>query len=83
MRALADEFRIGRSTVYKIIDELCEAVSTSLTDTYLATPTPETWTLSELEFQRLGFPHAIGAIDGKNFWCRVSFTSPLFYLFNF
>jgi hypothetical protein len=71
MRALADEFQIGHTTTLKIIDEVCEAVRASMQEIYLTRPTAEDWIESEVGFADLGFPHAIGALDGKHFWVKV------------
>lgn len=61
-------FRIGRSTVCMIIREVCDAIWKALRDEYLKLPKSEReWHGVAEEFlQEWGFPHCIGAIDGKH-----------------
>ena len=61
-------FRVGRSTVCKIIREVCTAIWTALQPTYLSTPsTPEQWRkLSDRFREQWDFPNVLGAVDGKH-----------------
>ena len=61
-------FRIGRSTVCLIIREVCAAIWKALNDVYLKFPkTLEDFKKVAEEFQQeWGFPHCIGAVDGKH-----------------
>ncbi|EZA46416.1 hypothetical protein X777_00182, partial [Ooceraea biroi] len=64
-------FRIGKSTVYSIIPEVCNAIWEVLQVTYLRCPQNENeWIKIAEEFNMLwNFPNYIGAIDGKH--CRI------------
>ena len=61
-------FRIGRSTVSKIVRDTCEAIWVKLCPLYLKTPSSEEdWLEISNEFMReWNFPHVIGAVDGKH-----------------
>jgi hypothetical protein len=38
-------------------------------------PTTEDWLRNSEEYEELGFPHAIGCLDGKHFACEVRMIS--------
>ena len=67
-QSLAFLFRVGRSTILRIIRETCDVIYTSLSDTYLHPPClANDWINISKEFNDLwNFPHAIGFIDGKH-----------------
>jgi len=67
LTALAHEFRIGKSTVTKIVHEVCDAILSSMSAIFLQQPNRQRWIESEEDFADMEFPHAIGAIDGKHF----------------
>lgn len=59
-------FRIGVSTSYKIIDEVCQIIWDILCPIYLPTKDAFEWQLVARGFQRKwNFPNCLGAIDGK------------------
>lgn len=61
------EFRIGRSTAYQIVPEVCRIIWDVLQPHYLAQPTQEVWRCIANEFmQKWQFPNCIGALDGKH-----------------
>ncbi|XP_011858743.1 PREDICTED: putative nuclease HARBI1 [Vollenhovia emeryi] len=61
------EFRVGRSTAYRIVPEVCRIIWDMLQPCYLAQPTQEIWTCIADEFmQKWQFPNCIGAVDGKH-----------------
>jgi len=64
-------YRIGKSTLYKIIPEVCDAIWKVLQSTYLQCPQEENgWIRIAEEFNNIwNFPNCIGAIDGKH--CRI------------
>lgn len=64
-------FRIGKSTLYSIIPEVCNAIWEKLKGTYLRCPQIENeWRKIADEFNNIWhFPNCIGAIDGKH--CRI------------
>lgn len=68
-------FRIGKSTVYNIIPEVCNAIWEVLQETYLRYPQEEKeWLKIADEFNNMwDFPNCIGAIDGKH--CRIQAPS--------
>ena len=61
-------FRVGKATVSKIIAETCNAIWLCLKEDYLKPPrTREQWKRIATEFEQLwGFPHCLGAGDGKH-----------------
>lgn len=61
------EFRVGRSTAYKIVPEVCRIIWDVLQPHYLAQPTQEMWRHIADEFlEKWQFPNCIGALDGKH-----------------
>jgi hypothetical protein len=80
-RAVAQEFLIGHSTVSLIVKEVASAVVAELSSSQLPTPTTEMWLQNAEEFRQLGFPHAIGCIDGKHFACKVNIPWKLQLIF--
>ena len=66
--SLSCQFRVGRSTIFKFIPEVCRAIQDEFTREYLKCPTtPDEWKELEREFRiRWNVPHALGALDGKH-----------------
>lgn len=61
------EFRIGRSTVYKIIPETCQAIWEALQSIFLPTLDTNLWNrVAEGFMDKWQFPNCVGAIDGKH-----------------
>ncbi|XP_039303003.1 protein ALP1-like [Solenopsis invicta] len=61
------EFRMGKSTVYKIIYEVCQAIWLALQPIVLPTLNAEKWKkISEDFFLKWQFPNCIGALDGRH-----------------
>ena len=67
-QSLSFSYRIGRSTVSKIVSETSLAIFHALRDPYLKTPTTEEeWLNIANGFEETwNFPHCIGALDGKH-----------------
>ena len=67
-QALSLGFRVGKSTIFKILKEVCEALCTVLATHYLRpTSTEEEWKQICSEFLELwNMPHVIVAISGKH-----------------
>uniref|UniRef100_A0A915E3N4 DDE Tnp4 domain-containing protein n=1 Tax=Ditylenchus dipsaci TaxID=166011 RepID=A0A915E3N4_9BILA len=66
--ALQHEFAIGVTTVKLICEEVAAEIVNHLLEVYLPVPTTDTWISNAEEYlQCYGFPHVIGAIDGKHF----------------
>jgi len=60
-------YRIGKSTIPKIISETTAAIWMALMPTVLPKPTAATWTRIATDFEdKWNFPNCIGAIDGKH-----------------
>ena len=61
-------FRVGRSTVCGIVNEVCVALWNKLSPEYLKMPSTATeWHSMATEFEDLwNFPNVLGAIDGKH-----------------
>lgn len=74
MVSIADQFRLGHSTMSIIIIDTLTAIYNKLKDTYLPIPTKNDWhDIAEGYWQRWNFPHCIGAIDGKHIAIEVLF----------
>lgn len=73
--SLANQFRVGRTTVPVIIDETVRAINKVLSKRVLKMPTRDNFlNISEGFWKRWNFPHCIGAIDGKHIAIIVSFV---------
>lgn len=75
------EFRIGKSTVHKIVNETCWAIWTVLQPIVLKTPSKEDWkSISEEFMNKWQFPNCLGAIDGRHMRIQAPPNSgPNFY----
>ena len=67
-QSLSFAFRIGKSTVSKIIRETCSAIYSALPTLYLKPPnSSEDWLKIVKDFEDIwNLPHVVGAIDGKH-----------------
>ncbi|XP_069684976.1 uncharacterized protein [Periplaneta americana] len=87
-QTIAFSFRLGRSTVSKIVKEVCKEIWNVLQPLHLPTPTEESWKRAEIGFREIwNFPNCIGSIDGKhirlkcpcnsgsNYFCYKNFFS--------
>ena len=71
--SIAFEFRMGISTVNKIIAEVCSAIWLALQPIYLKPPTTEQWRKNADDFCKFwNMPYCCAAIDGKHSF----FTAP-------
>ncbi|XP_064479087.1 uncharacterized protein LOC135392300 [Ornithodoros turicata] len=67
LSSVAYSFRIGFTTIKRIVYETCTALWEELMPIYLPNPTPEVWAQSALHFEeRWAFPNCVGAVDGKH-----------------
>lgn len=58
---------MGRSTVSKIVKDVCQEIWNVLQPIFLPTPTAQTWMEAVDGFSELwGFPNCLGSIDGKH-----------------
>ncbi|XP_071637549.1 putative nuclease HARBI1 [Temnothorax longispinosus] len=61
------EYRVGRSTVYKIIPKVCHAIWLALQPIVLPVLNAEKWKkISEEFFLKWQFPNCVGALDGRH-----------------
>ncbi|KAB0790574.1 hypothetical protein PPYR_15024, partial [Photinus pyralis] len=74
------EFRVGHSTVSKVIYETCEAIWETLQPIYLKSPSETDWmSIGENFFNKWNFPHTLGAIDGKHVQMHCPINSGSLY----
>lgn len=68
MRSLSYSFRIGHSTVSKIVHETCSILYEVLAPTYLQLPDTNGWKKISNDFSKIwNFPNCVSAGDGKHF----------------
>ncbi|XP_043483573.1 uncharacterized protein LOC122512032 [Leptopilina heterotoma] len=61
-------FRVGRSTIYKMVHEVCEVIFGQLSPWYLRERTTQEWRIISESFRvKWNLPHCVGALDGKEF----------------
>ncbi|XP_031350493.1 protein ALP1-like [Photinus pyralis] len=66
-RTLAFSFRMGASTVSKIVYQVCNILWTTLQPIHMRAPTTSYFLCAAEEFERLwDFPNCIGSLDGKH-----------------
>lgn len=66
-RTIATLFGVGRSTVYEILSDTCDAITSHLMKRYVHIPNFEVLQKIVFKFeQHWGFPQAIAAIDGSH-----------------
>ena len=64
---LAVCYRLGKSTVHKIISQTCKAIWIKMQPEFMPKPTERDWQRIEEGFRkRWHFPNCIGALDGKH-----------------
>lgn len=80
-QTMSFSYRIGRTTVSRIIKETCLAIWQVLKDKYMRAPClPDDWKNIGEEFMELwNFPHCIGAIDGKHIAIECPINSGSLY----
>lgn len=77
---LSWEFRVGQSTVSKVIAETCDVLWEVLYPLYFPFPTKEEWcNISERFLERWDFPNTLGAIDGKHVQIQCPLRSGSIY----
>lgn len=72
MNSLSYNFKVGESTVTKIIPETCLAIWNNLSSIYVSCPTPADFQNIATNFEKLwDMPNCVGAIDGKHIVIQV------------
>lgn len=73
MRSISFSYRLGVSTVYKIIIEVCNAIIDIIMPEIMATPNEQKWKEIASDFWTCwNFPNCLGAIDGKHVTIQAS-----------
>lgn len=66
-KTLANSFKMGRSTVIAIINEVCDALWEELRINYLSPPDASKWKCIAKEFNnKWNLPNCVGAVEGKH-----------------
>lgn len=66
-QSVAISYRIGKSTMNKLVYDCCQAIWETLKDEFVPVPDLKKWKEIAAEFWRLWqFPNCLGAIDGKH-----------------
>ena len=67
-RSLSFQFRISKSAISHIVQEVCRAIIANLPCTYLKVPSKkiEWMKIAKQLYDHWNFPNALGAIDGKH-----------------
>ncbi|XP_011881373.1 PREDICTED: uncharacterized protein LOC105569477, partial [Vollenhovia emeryi] len=83
LRIQAWDFRIGRSTIYKIVPEVCNVIWQALQSTYLPALRKNQWEHVAKEYEEMWqFPNLLGAVDGKHIRIKAPINSGSLY-FNY
>ncbi|XP_067285679.1 uncharacterized protein [Pseudorasbora parva] len=80
--SLSFQYRIGSTTLSRIVMETCAALTSVLREEYLKTPTTESaWKAIAKDFaDKWNFPHCLGAVDGKHIFIQPpANTGSMFY----
>ena len=66
--SLSSQYRVGVTTISKIVPEVCQAIWDTMRTKYVVMPsTEDQWRNIALDFERRwNYPHCVGAIDGKH-----------------
>lgn len=66
-QSIANSYRVGKSTVAMIVNQVNRAIWDALVAEYMPTPTVEDWkNIAEGFRRRWDFPNCVGSIDGKH-----------------
>lgn len=82
--SLASQYRIGLTTISKIVPEVCDAMWSTMQEHFMPIPdTPEKWKSKAIGFRdRWDYPHCLGALDGKHVVIQAPANSGSLY-FNY
>lgn len=80
-QSLQFSYRIGKSSISKIINETCSAIWNCLKDQYVCPPkNAEAWkNIAKDFFEIWNLPHCVGAIDGKHIRIKAPINSGSLY----
>lgn len=66
-QSLAENFRMGYTTVRKIVLDVCKEINKVLAPIYMARCTEQHWLQHAEKFDKIwNFPNCVGAVDGKH-----------------
>lgn len=66
-KTISFSYRLGHTTVYRILTESCKSIVTNLMSEVMPQPTEERWKQIANDFwTNWNFPNCIGALDGKH-----------------
>ncbi|XP_017881154.1 protein ALP1-like [Ceratina calcarata] len=66
-KTISFSYRLGHTTVNKIVNETCAVIVRTLLHEMIPEPTNDTWTTTAEDFwTKWNFPNCIGALDGKH-----------------
>ncbi|XP_035012375.1 putative nuclease HARBI1 [Hippoglossus stenolepis] len=75
-RSVADSYKLGVSTVSRIVSEMCSAIWQALEEDYVSLPKGTEWTDIAQDFWRLwNFPNCVGCIDDRRVSIRTGSDS--------
>ncbi|XP_053283259.1 uncharacterized protein LOC128444682 [Pleuronectes platessa] len=75
-RSVAESYKLGVSTVSRIVSEMCSAIWQALEEDYVSLPKGTEWTDIAQDFWRLwNFPNCVGCIDDRRVSVRKSSDS--------
>nr|XP_033501871.1 protein ANTAGONIST OF LIKE HETEROCHROMATIN PROTEIN 1-like isoform X2 [Epinephelus lanceolatus] len=79
--SLSFQYRIGSTTLSRIVMETCTALTSVLREDFLKTPgTEPEWKAIAKDFHdKWQFPHCLGAVDGKHIFIQPSANSGSMY----
>lgn len=76
LQTVGFSFRMGKTTVCKIINETCHAICAILQEQYMPSPTTQMWeNIAKGFFHTWNFPNCLGAVDGKHVVLRCPLLS--------
>ncbi|XP_031785911.1 uncharacterized protein LOC100678198 [Nasonia vitripennis] len=81
IKMCASVFRIGTSTMYSIVPEVCRALYETLRPIYIPLPGAIEWRIIANGFKdKWNFPNCLGAVDGRHFSIETPPNSGSFFL---
>ncbi len=76
-RTIASSFRVGVSTVCKVVPDVVTAIWDCLVEEFMAVPSTDEWrSIAEGFEERWNFPLCCGALDGKHVLIKATPQTP-------